>query len=296
MPEAERSSKLCFVVSQIGDENSPERVSADWFLEAIVHPVFAGTFPEYIVKRADGITEPGMIDAQVITNLINADIVIADLTNLNPNVFYEIGLRHMTQKPIIHMHEHGQRIPFDVSLYRSFRYSRIRPRDIKAACDDLTEAVKAVHTSGYQVENPVTRTLGKIEFERHASPRDKIVVSEIEGIKVRIKELEEMLLETVSSIPDTVPKSAGSVSYRLIEQIKKAIGSDVHLKFTSQNSRSEKQFRNIISNILNRHNIKFMIESSSADEIYVLASTSDEFDINVLTADVNKHNIMVRYT
>jgi hypothetical protein len=69
MKEAETPKKLCFVVSQIGDENSPERVSADWFLEAIVTPVFASNFTEYAVKRADGIAEPGMIDAQIISSL-----------------------------------------------------------------------------------------------------------------------------------------------------------------------------------------------------------------------------------
>lgn len=120
--------KICFIVSQIGQEDSQERIGADWFLEAIVRPVFSSQFTEYIVKRADEIPDPGMIDAQVISMLINVDIVIADLTNLNPNVFYEIGLRHMTQKPIIHMHEKGSKLPFDISLFRSIPYSRARPR------------------------------------------------------------------------------------------------------------------------------------------------------------------------
>ncbi len=127
MPSKPVKKKLCFVVSQIGGDDSPERVSADWFMEEIVEPVFRENFEDYIVRRGDGLLEPGLIDAQVIDHLIKSDVVVADLTNLNPNVFYEIGLRHMTQKPIIHMHEAGQKIPFDVSLYRSIKYSRLRP-------------------------------------------------------------------------------------------------------------------------------------------------------------------------
>jgi hypothetical protein len=41
-------NKLCFVVSQIGEENSAERMSADWFLEAIVLPVLKSTFPNML--------------------------------------------------------------------------------------------------------------------------------------------------------------------------------------------------------------------------------------------------------
>src|ERR1700744_4521649 len=113
-----QSPKCCFVVSQIGSEDSPERIHADWFLEAIVEPAFE-KLHEFKVERADKLSHPGLIDAQVIHKLLTAEIVIADLTGLNPNVFYEIGIRHMAQKPIIHMHEAGQSIPFDVSLYRS---------------------------------------------------------------------------------------------------------------------------------------------------------------------------------
>lgn len=57
-----------------------------------------------------------MIDAQIIRFLIDADLVVADLSTLNPNAFYEIGVRHMVQKPIIHMQLADGKIPFDVSL------------------------------------------------------------------------------------------------------------------------------------------------------------------------------------
>jgi len=76
-------------------------------------------FPEFETIRADQISSPGMIDAQIIRHLIDADLVIADLSGLNPNAFYEIGIRHMVAKPIIHMQLDGEVIPFDVMLYRA---------------------------------------------------------------------------------------------------------------------------------------------------------------------------------
>ena len=47
------------------------------------------------VKRADEDPRPGLIDAQMIKDLLVADLVIADLSGVNPNAFYEIGIRHM---------------------------------------------------------------------------------------------------------------------------------------------------------------------------------------------------------
>lgn len=184
MSESSKPTKTCFVVSQIGDEESAERISADWFFEAIVQPVFAEKFSEYEVRRADNISDPGMIDAQIISKLISVDLVIADLTNTNPNVFYEIGLRHMAQKPIIHMHQKGSKIPFDVSLYRSIGYSRMKPRDLESARSELTRAIDSVHAPGYEVENPVSRALGKIKFDQKASPQDKFICRNLLQLKI----------------------------------------------------------------------------------------------------------------
>ena len=133
-------TKLCFVVGPLGEEDSEIRIHADWLLEEIIDPVFKD-FPEYNVVRADKITQPGMIDAQIIRNLIDADLVIADLSSLNPNAFYEIGIRHMVQKPIIHMQLAQDKIPFDVRLYRATKFSRARPSDLRRAREELKQVI-----------------------------------------------------------------------------------------------------------------------------------------------------------
>ena len=59
--------RCCFVVSIIGGEDSAERIHADWFLEAIVKPVFQPR-AEFKVERADKLDQPGLIDAQLFTS------------------------------------------------------------------------------------------------------------------------------------------------------------------------------------------------------------------------------------
>ena len=123
--------KLCFVVGPIGAEDTDTRIHADWLLEEIIQPVMA-EFTDFEVKRADQDHRPGLIDAQLINDLLTAELVIADLSGLNPNAFYE-SVSAMAQKPVIHMQLAAESIPFDVSLYQLIKFSRARPRDLRTA-------------------------------------------------------------------------------------------------------------------------------------------------------------------
>jgi hypothetical protein len=142
--------KTCFVIGPIGAPDSEDRLHADWLLEEIIEPVM-DEHQDFKVERADKLAQPGLIDAQVINLLHSAELVIADLTTLNPNAFYEIGIRHMVQKPIIHMQRADQRPPFDVSLYRAILFKMSRPAELKEARAALKAQVAAVLAADYVV-------------------------------------------------------------------------------------------------------------------------------------------------
>ncbi|MER9524859.1 hypothetical protein NKI96_14915 [Mesorhizobium sp. M0292] len=201
--------KLCFVVGPIGGNDSDDRVHADWLLEEIIKPVFEEHFPNFRVERADKISNPGRIDEQIITALLSAELVIADLTNLNPNAFYEIGIRHAIQKPTIHMHLEGQKIPFDISSFRSIEFSRKWPKDLEAARKTLTEFVKTAVADEYVVDNPVTFSRGKVEFAKTATPSEKIMQDQLSDILRRLGTIENapsafsVLLRNMPSLEPT---------------------------------------------------------------------------------------------
>src|ERR1035438_4586551 len=79
-------AKTCSFISRIGDHGSPERAFSDKLLKYIVAPVLENCGYETPV-RADHITQPGVITTQVFTRLWDDDLVVADLTGGNPNVF-----------------------------------------------------------------------------------------------------------------------------------------------------------------------------------------------------------------
>jgi hypothetical protein len=187
-------TKKCFVIGPIGDPGTPTRGHADWLLDEIIAPVFEEHFKDFEVIRSDKIAQPGMIDSQVINHLLDDDLVIADMSLQNANAFYEMGLRHMERKPIIHMFRAGEVIPFDVKPYRAIPFAFEHPKQRFEARDQLKQAVDAVLAQGYQVENPVTRARGYAELSRHAMPGMDVVLAEIEGLKDRVNAAEQMAM------------------------------------------------------------------------------------------------------
>jgi hypothetical protein len=179
--------RTCFVIGPIGDEGSAIRGHADWLLDEIITPVFSEHFKEFEVVRSDRISSPGMIDSQVINYTLDAELVIADLSFQNPNVFYEMGLRHREQKPIIHMFLAGQELPFDVKPYRAIPFSLQHPKQLTAAKDLLRKAVEAVLDKHYKVENPVTRARGFAEISKHAMSAQELILAEIESLRREVQ-------------------------------------------------------------------------------------------------------------
>jgi tetratricopeptide (TPR) repeat protein len=73
--------------------------------------------------RADEETGAGDIRTDMFFELVTADFVLADISILNPNVFYELGVRHgVAPRGIILIHGGWSKRPFDVAPDRSFNY------------------------------------------------------------------------------------------------------------------------------------------------------------------------------
>lgn len=74
------------------------------------------------VNRIDEAEGPGIIISDITRAINESDLVIADITPRNPNVFYEIGYAHALNKPTIFIAERGTDLPFDVSPFRTLFY------------------------------------------------------------------------------------------------------------------------------------------------------------------------------
>jgi hypothetical protein len=109
--------RICFYITPIGDEGSEHRKHSDLFLSSLIEPALLPFGLE--VVRADKIAQPGMITSQVLEHIMKSKLVIADLSYHNPNVFYEMALRHATKLPVIQLCRRADRLPFDVNQVRT---------------------------------------------------------------------------------------------------------------------------------------------------------------------------------
>lgn len=112
-------SHICFFVAPIGGDASETRQHSDLILASLVEPAIEEL--GLTVVRADGIDRPGIITAQVIEHIAKGRLVVADLSFHNPNVFYELALRHATGKPTVHLIRAQDEIPFDIDQFRTIR-------------------------------------------------------------------------------------------------------------------------------------------------------------------------------
>lgn len=108
---------ICFYITPIGEENSDERQHADFMMSYIIEPAVK-EFNLHVV-RADKMGKPGMIGKQVVEHILKSRLVIADLSFHNPNVFYELCLRHTTRLPTVQIIRAVEKIPFDLNQYRT---------------------------------------------------------------------------------------------------------------------------------------------------------------------------------
>ena len=109
----------------------------------------------FVVERADDIENNRNILRDVISGINNCDLVVAELTGNNPNVLYELGLAHALRKPVIHLTQSLDELPFDLRSYRMVEYSRDFSK-IGAAKDKLASSATAFLEGRSQFGNPVT--------------------------------------------------------------------------------------------------------------------------------------------
>lgn len=139
-PAEPSQKKPCFVISPIGSDDSDIRKRADQVLKHIIKKAL---WDIYTVERADDISKPGLITLQIIERLMKAPMVVADLTDANANVYYELAIRHFVKRPVVHLITEGQQPPFDVAQMRYIQYDLTNPDSVERAGQEVREHAAA---------------------------------------------------------------------------------------------------------------------------------------------------------
>jgi hypothetical protein len=157
--------QTCFYISPIGEEGSEHRIHADLFLGSLVEPALEGF--NLKVVRADKIGKPGMITAQILEYILKAKLVIADLSFHNPNVFYELSLRHTCRLPTVQIIRKMDKIPFDLDQFRTIQIDTTSiftmVPNLQTYKAEITTQVRAALKDPDSVDNPVSTYYPKLK-------------------------------------------------------------------------------------------------------------------------------------
>lgn len=154
MPAQDRKENSCFVIAPIGASGSPERRRSDQVFTHIIEPVARNQ--GFTPVRADHLGKPGLITSQVIEHLLDDPLVIADLTGANPNVYYELAIRHATRKPAVLLVSLGERLPFDVAPARTIQFDYQDLDSVATAKSELTRQIENAKSNPDDVDSPVS--------------------------------------------------------------------------------------------------------------------------------------------
>ena len=190
--------KTCFVVSPIGETDSEIRSNADKLFKYIISPVCESCGFEPV--RVDQINDSDSITQTIIDKLLSSELVIADISGHNPNVFFEMGYRTCTDKPIIHLKKKGETIPFDVNTVRTFEYDLTDLDNVEETKKRLEQTIGT-----FSFENK-TNALGQDE-ENNKQLFFQSILTMLYQIQDSITELKEQInkkdTETIQAIMQT---------------------------------------------------------------------------------------------
>lgn len=185
-----QNKKNCFIVTPIGASSSDVRRATDGLISSVLKPVLSDL--GYEVHVAHEISLNGSITRQVVQHLLDDDLVVANLTTLNPNVMYELAVRHCAGKPVITIAENGTSLPFDIAEERTIFFSN----DMRGVVE-LTSALRLVVGANEEkpiVDNPVLRVR---EHKVLVESLDQGDANEI--LADRLDNIEELLTSLVGS-------------------------------------------------------------------------------------------------
>lgn len=154
--------------------------------------------------------QPGLITSQILQHILDDDLVIADLTDHNPNVFYELAIRHAVRKPVVQVVHRGQPIPFDLAAARTVQ---VDLRDLDSVADAKEQIIGQIRSleGGEALDNPISELMQLRALEIPQTPPQsglREVAAVLGQIRTCLADLDERLRRVEAHLAGGRPPSA----------------------------------------------------------------------------------------
>lgn len=152
-------TKVCFVIMPISDVKPYEKGHFWQVYKSIIEPSCqaAGFTP----IRADDVKITNYIMIDILRKIIEADMVVCDVSSKNPNVLYELGIRHAFNLPVTLIKDSKTTRVFDIQGLRDIEYdARLTRSNAEEAVKKLTDALKITSNIDKGEVNSIIQLLG----------------------------------------------------------------------------------------------------------------------------------------
>ncbi len=125
------TATTCFVIMPFGEKTDADGkvIDFDAIYDDIIEPAVSGDTmkaaggPPITCVRCDKIAQAGWVHRQMIESIHKAEVVVVDLSTLNPNVFFELGVRHALRTRVsVLLCREGTKTPFNLQGFKVIRY------------------------------------------------------------------------------------------------------------------------------------------------------------------------------
>jgi hypothetical protein len=188
-PKETNKQDTCFIIMPFGEW-------FDTYYESIYLPAIEAT--GLIARRADNLYRPSAIINDIWALTSEAKLILADLSEKNANVFYELGMAHALAKPAILVTESMEDVPFDLRSLRVIVYEKNRPDWGDALREKIQLAIKEVLVSPLEAVLPTFIKVKESSSQPTVSKVDKELISLRQDVDRLSRELR---LATSASVP-----------------------------------------------------------------------------------------------
>ena len=153
-----RQKKKCFVIMPVSKTKSCSTRQWTTIFNEMIKPAVLGSRLGFTCERSKPRT--GNLIKDILNELNGADVVIADLTDTNPNVFYELGVRHTLRNRTILIAQDMKCVPSDLKSYWVIIYKKglVGLQDFK---DKMKDTLREMMKNPDKPDNPVADFLGE---------------------------------------------------------------------------------------------------------------------------------------
>lgn len=186
--------KICFVIMPIhNQEKEDDSNTYEHFLN-VYNEIFVPAITQagYIPKRADEELACNIIQIDIIQSIMDSEMVLCDLTEKNPNVLYELGIRQALDLPVVLVNEKGSPRIFDIGNIRTIDYDgNLNIISVRENIKRITEAIQRTADMEKGI-NSIIRYINiekRIEEQSYSEKSDFLVL--MNTLTNKIEDLED---------------------------------------------------------------------------------------------------------